>query len=73
MKSEALLRLSNDYVVIHSPYHEKFIADLKEGIPPEDRMWVPEDKVWEVSGDLYDEAMAIASRHFNVKVEIANA
>jgi hypothetical protein len=65
--------LADDYVVIQSPYHEKFIAELKEGIPPEDRMWVPEEKVWEVSGDLYEEVMDITSRHFNVKVEIVNA
>lgn len=72
MKDSALFRLTGDQVVIRTPYHPRFVSDLKEGIPYEDRMWHPEDKTWEVSGGSYEEAMKIAERYFNVKVEVAN-
>lgn len=72
MRDSALIQVSDEFVRIFSPYHEKFIADLKEVIPPEDRMWVPEEKVWEVSCGFYDEVVEMASWYFNVRVEIVN-
>lgn len=72
VKHDATIRVDGDFVTVLSPYHERFLADLKEVVPPEDRMWVPEEKAWEVSIDYYDEVLEVASRYFNVKVEIAN-
>ena len=71
-KDPALLTLCEDYLTIQSPYNARFVADLKEEVPPEERMWDPDQKVWEVSADLYDTAMEVASRYYNVKVEICN-
>jgi hypothetical protein len=73
MKPPATIKISDDYVSIESPYNAKFVDALKELIPAEDRMWNATDKVWEVSGDLYDEALAITSRFYNVKVDIVTS
>lgn len=71
MTDQALLIVTDDTIEIYSPYNARFVADLKECIPSEDRVWHPDDRMWEVSGDMYQEALEICERHFlNVKVEI---
>jgi DNA helicase HerA-like ATPase len=35
-------------LVLHSPFNQSFVDDLKESIPPKQRHWDPEKKVWMV-------------------------
>ena len=69
-KPRALIVVSDDLVEIYSPYHEKFVVELKEGIPSDDRIWNPDKKIWEISGDMYEEALSISLRYFDVVVDI---
>lgn len=69
-KGLATIKVSDDIIKVTTPYHERFIADLKDCIPVEDRIWNPDEVVWEVSSEWYLETEEIVSRYFNLRVEV---
>ena len=51
-------------VVIRTPYHGGFVAELKDSINHRQREWRPEEKVWWVDWAAADDAVAIVRDWF---------
>jgi len=71
LKEIATVLLHDDVVEINTPYHNRFVEDLKEAVPSCDREWSAATKTWIVSIDSYEEAEEVLSRYFNIRVKVA--
>jgi hypothetical protein len=55
---------ANGALLLKTPYHKGFIADLKTTIPYGNRAWDGIDKVWKVSPQYKTQALAILTKFF---------
>lgn len=56
-----------EYLTITTPYNPKFVDDLKQTIPSEDRVWVKDSKVWVVNAEYSYEIEEILQEYFEVE------
>lgn len=46
-------------LVVDTPYSRDFVEDLKDAVPPADRAWWPDQKLWWVSEDHEADVVAL--------------
>ena len=56
-----------EYLTITAPYNPKFVEELKQAIPPEDRVWIKDSKVWVVNAIYAFEVEDLLQEYFEVE------
>ena len=65
MRGIAELEYCGPVLKLRTPYHERFIASLKEAIPWRSRKWNPEERCWEVRRVWEGEVLTLLSDYFD--------
>lgn len=60
--AEAVIELGDKLLVVRTPYDGRFVAGLKDKVPPGDRRW--NGKAWEVAADHYAVVVRLIGEHF---------
>lgn len=63
---EATVEFGVGCVLLSTPYHEDFVAELKEAVPARHRRWMPDARVWEISEEYWADVASLVEDYFSL-------
>lgn len=60
----ATIWVKDGYIYLKTPYDQPFIQEMKADIPPSQRSWMANDKVWRIAASYHEDLLSVVKKYY---------